>query len=119
MNLEASESNLIFSKVWGKVNSEVIRTVKEEVSVFDGGESRVTQYEKTQKEWVITGAANEPYEIGDDKNGITLDELKEALAKREIYLAEVKKKNDEYQASKAAPSVAKVGVSAQAGGFNF
>lgn len=115
MNLEASESNLVFSKVWGKINSEVIRTEKEEVSAF--GDSKVTQYERTLKEWVITGAANEPYEIGDDKNGITLDELKDALAKREIYLAEVKKKNDDYQASKTAP--VKPGVSAQAGGFNF
>ena len=115
--LDISQSNMVFTKVWGKINSEVIKSTREEESAF--GETKVTQYERTIKEWVITGTANEPYEIGDAENGITLDELKEKLAAREVYLADVKKRQDEYQASRTAPSVAKAGVSAQAGGFNF
>ena len=118
-NLDASSSNMIFTKVWGKINSETIKTSREEESAF--GESKVTEYERTIKEWVITGTANEAYEIGDEQNGITIDEIKKALADREVYLADVKKRQDEYQASKNAGGNATggAGVSAQQGGFNF
>ena len=114
--LDASASNMIFTKVWGKINSETIKTVKTEESMF--GEAKVTEYERTIKEWVITGTANETYEIGDEQNGITIDEIKKALADREVYLADVKKRQDEYQASKNSGGNA-AGVSAQQGGFNF
>lgn len=118
-SLDASSSNMVFTKVWGKINSETIKTVKTEESMF--GEAKVTEYERTIKEWVITGTANETYEIDDEQNGITLDEIKKALADREVYLADVKKRQDEYQASKNAGGNAAggAGVSAQNGGFNF
>lgn len=119
-SLDASPSNMIFTKVWGKINSETIKTSKEEESAF--GESKVTEYERTIKEWVITGTANEPYEIGDEQNGITMEEIKKALEDREIYLADVKKRQDEYQASKNSGGNAgagAAGVSASQGGFNF
>lgn len=118
-SLEASSSNMVFTKVWGKINSETIKTVKTEESMF--GEAKVTEYERTIKEWVITGTANETYEIDDEQNGITLDEIKKALADREVYLADVKKRQDEYQASKNASgnAVGGTGVSAAQGGFNF
>ena len=118
--LDASPSNMTFTKVWGKINSETIKTVKEEVSAF--GDAKVTEYERTIKEWVITGTANEPYEIDDEQNGITMDEIKKALADREVYLADVKKKQDEYQASKGtagAGALGGTGVTAAQGGFNF
>ena len=45
------------------------------------------------------------------------------MAKREEYLAEVKKRADEYQANKAASAPAaatpSAGTTAAAGGFNF
>lgn len=116
-NLDASQSNMIFTKVWGKINNETIKTLREEESAF--GEAKVTEYERTIKEWVITGTANEPYDIDDKENGITMEELKEALSERERYLADVKKRQDEYQASRIAPSVGSVGVTAAQGGFNF
>lgn len=119
-SLDASPSNMVFTKVWGKINSEVIKTVKTEESMF--GEAKVTEYERAIKEWVITGTANETYEIGDEENGITLDEIKKALADREVYLADVKKRQDEYQASKNSGNAAAAGgagVSAAQGGFNF
>lgn len=118
-SLDASSSNMVFTKVWGKINSETIKTVKTEESMF--GEAKVTEYERIIKEWVITGTANETYEIDDEQNGITLDEIKKALADREVYLADVKKRQDEYQASKNAGGNAAggAGVSAQNGGFNF
>ena len=52
--------------------------------------------------------------------GITLDEIKTAMADREVYLADVKKRQDEYQASKIAGNAASVAKnSAAAGGFDF
>jgi hypothetical protein len=116
-SLDASQTNMIFTKVWGKINSENIKTYKEEESAF--GAAKVTEYEKNVKEWVITGTANEPYEIGDAENGITLEEIKAKVADREVHLAEVKKRQDEYQASKVAPSAGSAGVTAAQGGFNF
>lgn len=116
-SLDASQTNMTFTKVWGKINSENIKTYKEEESAF--GKAKVTEYEKNVKEWVITGTANEPYEIGDAENGITLEEIKAKVADREVHLAEVKKRQDEYQASKVAPSAGNAGVTAAQGGFNF
>ena len=118
-SLGVDGSNMIFTKVWGKINSETVKTSREEESAF--GESKVTEYERTIKEWVITGTANEAYEMDDEQNGITLDEIRKALADREVYLADVKKRQDEYQASKNSGGNAAggAGVSAAQGGFNF
>ena len=118
-SLDASPSNMIFTKVWGKINSETIKTIKTEESMF--GDAKVTEYERTIKEWVITGTANETYEIDNEQNGITLDEIKKALADREVYLADVKKRQDEYQASKnsGGNAIGNIGLKAAQGGFNF
>ena len=110
--LNASETNLIFTNV--------VKYQRTEESAF--GEPVVKDYSRTSKEWVVTGAAQENYEIGDDKNGITEDEIRKALADREIHLAEVKKRADEYRASQAATNTAPAaaaGVSAAQGAFNF
>ena len=118
-SLEASASNLVFTRVKGNITSQVTSVKREEESAF--GEPSVREYTRTVREWVITWAASEPYEIGDETNGITVDEIKKALADREVYLADVKKRQDEYQATKnathaAAPSA---GTTAAAGAFNF
>ena len=118
-NLDASPSNMTFTKVWGQVSSIVEKSVKVEESAF--GDAQVKEYEKTVKEWIITGTSkpDSVYEIGDEEQGITMDEIKKALADRETYLADVKKRRDEYEASKKATPAASTGVSAAAGGFNF
>ena len=117
-SLEASPSNLVFTKVWGTINSETIVTKREEESAF--GESAVKEYERKVREWVITGTAKETYEIGDEQTGITMEEIQKAMTDRNTYLADVKKRQDEYQASKAsAPAAPKAGITAAQGGFNF
>ena len=117
-SLEASSANLVFTKVWGTINSETIVTKREEESAF--GEAAVKEYERKIREWVITGTAKETYEIGDEQNGITADDIKKAMADRETYLADVKKRQDEYQASKnSGATTASAGVTAAQGGFNF
>jgi hypothetical protein len=117
-SLEVSPQNLVFTKVWGKIESQTIVNKKEEESAF--GEAAVKEYTRTIKEWVITGSSSEPYEIGDEENGITKEEIEKAMADREVYLADIKRKQDEYQASKAAaPAAGSASVSAAQGGFNF
>jgi len=119
-SLEASKDNMVFTKVWGVINSETIVTRREQESAF--GEPSVKEYTRTVREWVVTGTnkPGETYELGDSDNGITADELKKAIADREVYLAEVKRKNDEYQASKASGTATTAAAApAKQGGFNF
>lgn len=119
-SLDASPKNLVFTKVWGRINSSTIITRKEEESAF--GEPSVKEYTKTVREWVVTGTSKPDavYPIGDEETGITEAEIKSAMADREVYLAGVKKKQDDYQASKNAGSASSVASApAAVGGFNF
>ena len=111
--LGASNSNPIFTKIKGRQISEsIVRRVEEE-SAF--GEPSIREYKSTRKDFVITWAQSEPYEWDDDST-ITANELKEALAAREITLAELKRRNEEYKASKGqAPAAA----APAPGAFNF
>lgn len=109
--LDASSKNPTFTKVWGRQVSETItRTITEE-SAF--GEDSVREVKSSRKDFVITGASREPYEW-DTEGILTANELADAIANRETYLATMKQRQDEYKASQganvAAPSNA---------GFNF
>ena len=112
-DLGASQKNPVFTKVWGRQVSEtIVRTIEEE-SAF--GEPSVREVRNTRRDFVITGAAKEPY-VWDDESSMTAQELIDAIAARETYLATIKQRQDEYKASKgAAPAVA---APAQ-GAFNF
>ena len=102
-DLGASNSNPIFTKIKGRQISEsIVRRVEEE-SAF--GEPSIKEYKSTRKDFVITWAMAEPY-VWDDKTTITARELTEALAAREIALAEMKRRSDEYKASKGQASAA-------------
>lgn len=120
-SLDASPKNLVFTKVWGQINSETIVDRREEESAF--GEPAVKEYTRTVREWVITGTSKPDavYEVGDSEAGITEEEIKKALADREVYLADVKKRADEYQASKNNGNASTTNAAAPAaqGGFNF
>lgn len=111
--LDVNKNNPVFTKVWGRQISEVItRTIVEE-SAF--GEDSVREIKSSRKDFVITGAAKEPY-LWDDESTITGEELKEAMANRELYLADIKRRQDEYKASKGAGGPA---VSSNKETFNF
>ena len=110
--LEASQKNPVFTCVWGRQVSEtVVKQIRTE-SAF--GEDEVREVKNTRRDFVITGASKEPY-LWDDESSITAVELNEAIQKREVDLAAMKKRQDEYRASKAAPKAA----APVAGGFNF
>ena len=110
--LEASQKNPVFTCVWGRQVSEtIVKQIRTE-SAF--GEDEVREVKNTRRDFVITGASKEPY-LWDDESSITAVELNEAIQKREVDLAAMKTRQDEYRASKAAPKAA----APAAGGFNF
>ena len=112
-DLGVSTAKPVFTRIKGRQISESItRTVTEE-SAF--GEPSIKEYKSTRKDFVVTWAAKEEY-IWDDESTILASELKEAMANREIALAELKKRNDEYKASQGkAPAAA----APAPGAFNF
>ena len=113
-SLEPSQKNPVFTRVWGNQVSTVIKSKRVTKSAF--GEDMVREVQSNRKDWVITGANPEPYDFDTEKT-ITAEEVKKARADREIYLAEVKQRYQEYQASKGVAATAKAPV--KKGDFNF
>ena len=113
--LDASNSNPVFTQIWGRQVSEtVVRTITEE-SAF--GDPHVREVKSNRKDWVITGARPEPYEW-DDESTLTAAEVNEAGKERELMLAALKQRQDEYKASKGTNSVKSVSAPIN-GTFNF
>lgn len=109
-NLDVSERRPVLTTVWGnQVSQTTYREITEE-SAF--GEAHVRKVPSSVKDYVVTGTAKEPA-LWDDEDGILASEFNEAMANREVYLATVKQRQEEYQASRknAAPvaSTAKTG----------
>lgn len=100
--LEATPSNPIFTKVWGRINCMTIKTEKTEESAF--GEAAVQTYERKSREYVITGTAKVPYDFGDEEI-LTMEDVQKMAQDRQVMLAEVEKRHNERQANKAAGGV--------------
>lgn len=120
-NMDASGANPTFTKVWGRINCLTKTTTVEEETAF--GEAAVRTYERKVKEWEITGT---PKVISYDFGGedLTAEELTKAMQDREIKLADVKKRTEEYRAQRnagtAAPVAQAIGPKpAKTGTFNF
>jgi hypothetical protein len=114
LNLDASEKNPCFTQVWGRQMSQTIVTKTTTESAF--GEPMITETSRTSRDFVITGALSDVY-AWDDETTITVAEFKEALAARELVKADIKKRQDEYNASKAQTQAPTATVNAS--GFNF
>ena len=111
-SLGATQQEPVFTCVWGRQVSEtIVRQITTE-SAF--GEDEVREVKNTRRDFVITGAAKDPY-VWDDEGSITAAELNEAIQKREVDLAAMKKRQDEYKASR---NVIQPNAPAT-GGFNF
>ena len=108
--LGASNKEPVFTCVWGReIATTITRTITEE-SAF--GEPMVREVNSTRRDFVITGAAPEPYEW-DDESTITAAELTKAMTDRQTYLAAMKQRQDEYKASQGSSNEPKKG------GFDF
>lgn len=119
-DLGATNAEPIFTRVWGNINCITKTTVQTEESAF--GEAAVRTYERKVKEWQVTGSPKTPYDFGDEKI-LTAEELRKAVQDREVHLADVKKRAEEYKAQRAsAPAAAQTATAATAvapGGFKF
>ena len=120
-NMDASGANPTFTKVWGRINCLTKTTTVEEETAF--GEAAVRTYERKVKEWEITGT---PKVISYDFGGedLTAEELTKAMQDREIKLADVKKRTEEYRAQRNAGTADPVAQAtgpkpAKTGTFNF
>lgn len=111
-DLGATTKSPVFTRIKGRQISESItRTITEE-SAF--GEPSVREYKSTRKDFVVTWANKEEY-IWDDESTILASELREAMTNREVTLAEMKKRREDYKANKDNNSAVKPAP----GGFDF
>ena len=117
--IDASPAEPVFTKVWGKIVNETIITTLTEESAF--GEPIVKEVKKSKRDWVLTGMAVSPYDF-DDENTITAQELKDAIAAREVYKAEMLQAQEAREAEKQKGNnafTANSNSTPVAGGFQF
>jgi len=112
---DASPKNPIFTEIRGNVVSNTIKREIEEESAF--GSASVRTVTRTVREWQVNWARPTEYTFGEEDT-ITAEELNTAIQNRQVYLAEVKKRADDYKASKATSAAPKT-TSVPAGGFDF
>ena len=117
-NLGASANTPVFTRVQGiQVSKTVVRKIEEE-NAF--GEAIVKESRSSQRDMVINWAQPETYEW-DSEDTLLASEFSEMIAAREVYLADVKKRQDEYQASRgnAAAGGATKATAPAKGEYNF
>ena len=122
-DLNASQNEPVFTKVWGRINcGSIANEVKEETAF---GEEAVRTFERKIREWIITGTSKVPYDFGDE-TVLTVAEVQKAMQDRELMLADTKKRSEEYRAQReggaspvAKPSTTTTTVTAAKGTFNF
>ncbi len=115
-SFEASEKHPVFVNVNGHQVSKSVTMVRTSENAGGWGEPVAQEITVPQREFVLSYVSS-PYDWDTDET-ITAAEYKEALQAREIAKAEIKQRQDEYNASKAqtqAPTAAAGGVA----GFNF
>lgn len=122
-DLGATNAQPVFTRVWGNINCLTKTNTVTEESAF--GEAAVRTYERKVREWLITGSPKQTYDFGDEKI-LTAAELQKAAQDREVHLADVKKRADEYKAQRAAGNTTSAQTTATAtattvapGGFKF
>lgn len=98
-NAEPSEKDPLFTKVQGYQVTQTVVTKITEESAF--GTPYVREVTNSRKEYVVNWAAKEPF-IWNDESTMTVAQFQKGLADRELALAEMKKRSDEYQASRQA-----------------
>ena len=96
-DLDATPSNPVFTKVWGRINCMTIKTQSKEESAF--GEAAVQTYERKSREYLITGTAKVPYDFGDEEV-LTVSDVNKMTQDRQVMLAEVEKRFNERQTNK-------------------
>ena len=113
-NLGASNAEPVYTQVWGNISNKTVSVYKETESAF--GEPSVDTVRRLVREWIVTGAKANPYDFG-DLEVMTVEDVKKAIQNRELALAEIKKRSNEYYASKKTDATTNTSI--PTGGFNF
>ena len=103
-------SQPIFTRVRGEINNNSISVMKESTSAW--GETIVDKIERKVKEWEITWVNGDFYDFSEDSSDLKPSELQEAMQNREVKLAEIKKRAEDYKNSKAVAASAPAGPTA-------
>ena len=106
----------VYTKVWGKINCSTTSTNITEESAF--GEASVITFEKKVRELVVTGCSQSGYEYGEEEV-LTAADIQKAMGDREVMLAGIKQRAEEYKAGNTQVTAAPAAPKAKAGGFNF
>jgi hypothetical protein len=112
--LDASPKHPVFTCVWGRQLSRTVVTKTVTESAF--GEDEVRERQSTTREFVISGCSKDPY-AWDDDSTITASELSQLMSDRELYLATMKKNQEEYRKNSGTGSAA--AASTDTAGYNF
>lgn len=121
-SLDVTNASPVFTEVKGKIVSTTIEKKIEEESAF--GSASVRTVSRTTREWVVEWARPVEYDYGSE-DVLTAEDIQKAIQDREVYLAGIKKRRDDYMASRAAvTSTVNTNSSTSipsgpAGGFNF
>lgn len=115
-SLDADSSNPVFTKVWGYLNCQTTVTTTTEESAF--GEPIVRTQERKHREWVVNGTAREAYDFGDE-SVLTVEEVNTAAQNREVALAEIKRRDEEYRATRNGGNTEAAPVAKAEPKFNF
>lgn len=95
-SFEPSSKEPIFTRVQGlQVSKTVVRKIEEE-SAF--GDAIVREVRSSNRDFVVNWAAPNPYPW-DDESSILASEVQKAMQERELYLANLRKRQEEYRAS--------------------
>lgn len=114
-DLNVSNKAPVFTRVQGEQVSRTIVHKVEEESAW--GDIVIKETSTSQRDFVITWASSIPYEW-DSEETILASEFAEEISKREIYLADLKRQQEERQANQGN---AFAGMAANAGSseYNF
>lgn len=104
-SLDITPNEPTFTKVSGEIVSKTISTQTQEDTAW--GAPLVKFSNKTFREWVIKTSAYSVYDF-DSEGVLTKEEVKKAFADREVYLAEVKTRAEEYAAKAQSKTAAPV-----------
>ena len=98
-DLDASGSNPVFTKVWGKINCMTIKMIRTEESAF--GEAAVQTYERKSREYTITGTSKVPYDFGEE-DVLTIEEVNKMIQDRQVKLAEIEERHEKRNNEKSS-----------------
>ena len=115
-SLDASAQNPIFTEVRGKIISTTVKREIKEESAF--GTASVRTVDRTTREWCVDWARPVEYDFGAEDT-LTVEEVKKAMEDREVYLANIKKRRDDYLATRNSSSTTAATASIPTGGFDF